>query len=80
MTFEEKLAWQIEELMKNIIILYHLSQRQAEQQLKASAFYRHLVDVQTGWWNDSLEKNFQRYQNEVEYGAWNKDGHGGDDE
>lgn len=75
MNFAETLAWLTQELVKSTIIVYHLSMESAEQRLKASDFYGLLSDEQTGWWQDSVEKNFQRYQNEVEYGAWNKDGH-----
>ncbi len=76
MSFTEMLAWQTEELMKCIIIVYHLPMPEAEQQLKASSFYNLLADEQNGWWKDSVDDNFRRYQNEVEYGAWNKTEHG----
>ncbi|MBP3452911.1 MAG: hypothetical protein J6M20_04265 [Clostridia bacterium] len=76
MSYSEMLAWQTEELLKCIIIVYHLPTAQAEQQLKASTFYKLLADEHNGWWRDSVDKNFRRYQNEVEYGAWNKDEHG----
>lgn len=76
MNFSEMLAWQTDELMKCIIIVYHVPMLKAEQQLKNSSFYKMLSNKQTGWWNDSVDNNFRRYQNEIEYGAWNKGEHG----
>lgn len=77
MTFTEALAHLTDELIKSSIIVYHQNVESAERQLKASAFYGLLADESTGWWKDSIEKNFERYQNETEYGAWNRNERGG---
>lgn len=77
MTFTEALAYLTDELIKSSIIVYHQNVESAERQLKASAFYGLLTDESTGWWKDSIEKNFERYQNEIEYGAWNRNERGG---
>lgn len=76
MTFTEALAHLTDELIKSSIIVYHQKVENAESQLKTSAFYGLLADESTGWWKDSIEKNFERYQNEIEYGAWNRTEHG----
>ena len=67
----------VDGLVCRISTVYHLEASAAEQALRRSDFYTVLIDNQMGLWEDGIEKNFQRYQNEVEYGAWNRNEHGG---
>ena len=45
--------------------------------LTGGEFYALLEDPQHGFLEDSVEGNFRRYQNEIEYGAWNRNEDGG---
>ena len=64
-------------IAERISEVYHLPRDAALSALKASAFYPLLVDPQRNYLEEGAEKNFQRYQNEVEYGAWNRNEDGG---
>lgn len=73
MNFEQTLTKQMYAISKMIVKVYHLTPESAAMQaLKNSAFYRLLSDEETELWKDSAEVNFRRYQNEIEYGAWDK--------
>lgn len=48
----------------------------AEQDFRNSAFYRLLINPDTNLWRDDAEENFRRLQNEIEYGAWNRNERG----
>ena len=52
--------------------VYHLPLDRAEQEFRSSAFYKLLINPDTNLWRDDAEENFQRLQNEIEYGAWNR--------
>lgn len=64
-------------IAERISEVYHLPRDAALSALKASAFYPLLVDPQRNYLEDGAEKNFRRYQNEVEYGTWNRNEDGG---
>lgn len=64
-------------IAERISEVYHLPRDAALSALKASAFYPLLVDPQRNYLEEGAEKNFRRYQNEVEYGAWNRNEDGG---
>lgn len=74
---EEKLAVLIPELVERIRKVYNLDMADAEKALRQSAFFQKLTDEAAELWKDDGDKNFGRYQNEVEYGAWNRNEHGG---
>ena len=42
-----------------------------------SGLYTLLTDPKHGFLEDGVEENFRRYQNEIEYGAWNRNEDGG---
>ena len=64
-------------IAERISEVYHLPRDAALSALKESAFYPLLVDPQRNYLEEGAEKNFRRYQNEVEYGAWNRNEDGG---
>ena len=64
-------------IAERISEVYHLPRDAALSALKASAFYPLLVDPQRNYLEEGAEKNFRRYQNEVEYGVWNRNEDGG---
>lgn len=45
--------------------------------LMGSGFISLLTDPKHGFLEDGVEENFRRYQNEIEYGAWNRNKDGG---
>lgn len=65
------------EIPKRIGEIYHLSPEEAEAALEKSAVYNLIIDPGSKLWRDGAEKNFLRYQNEIEYGAWNRNETGG---
>ena len=54
----------------------HLPLDRAEQDFQNSAFYKLLMNPDTNLWRDDTEENFRRLQNEIEYGAWNRNERG----
>ncbi len=66
-----------QEIIRKISEVYHLPESQAVIALKSSAFYKFLLGKGSYLLDDGAELNFLRYQNEVEYGAWNQNGVGG---
>lgn len=63
-------------IAQRIAEVYHMSQESAEAALKSSSFYSLLCDRECAYRQDSAEANFRRYQNEIEYGAWNRNEYG----
>lgn len=59
-------------LSQRIVEVYHLTCEAAEEALRKSEFFRVLSESDKGYSKDDIEKYFRRYQNEVEYGAWNR--------
>lgn len=57
--------------------VYHLPAEKAMAALMGSGFYTLLTDPKHGFLEDGVEENFRRYQNEIEYGAWNRNKDGG---
>lgn len=72
MNFEQTLSEQTKAISEMICRVYHMSAENAIRSLKASDFYRLLSDENTGLWIEGSEMNFLHYQNEIEYGIWNK--------
>ena len=50
--------------------VYHMPLKSAEAALRKSKFYGVLKESR--YIEDAPEVNFRRYQNEIEYGAWNR--------
>ena len=67
----------LEGLVSRICQVYHLSRDAALLALRRSAFYPLLTDDKLSYCMDDAESNFRRYQNEVEFGAWNRNEFGG---
>ena len=76
MIFESTLERQKQHILARFQQVYHLSLDRAEQVFRSSAFYRLLINPDTNLWRDDAEENFQRLQNEIEYGAWNRNEQG----
>lgn len=72
MIFESALEKQKQYILARFQQVYHLPLDRAEQEFRGSAFYRLLMNPDTNLWRDDAEENFQRLQNEIEYGAWNR--------
>lgn len=64
-------------IVQRIGEVYHLPAEKAMAALMGSGFYALLADPKHGFLEDSVEENFRRYQNEIEYGAWNRNEDGG---
>lgn len=77
MDFKDTLALLVEAMTAKISEVYHLDSEAALHSLQRSAFMHLLEDETNGFWMDDAEMNFRRYQNEIEYGAWNKNECGG---
>ena len=76
MIFESALEKQEQQILARFQQVYHLPLERAEQEFRGSAFYRLLMNPDTNLWRDDAEENFQRLQNEIEYGAWNRNEQG----
>lgn len=72
MIFESTLGKQKQHILARFQQVYHLPLDRAEQVFRSSAFYKLLMNPDTNLWRDDAEENFQRLQNEIEYGAWNR--------
>ncbi len=67
----------IQALLARLEKVYNLEPEDARRTFFRTAFYRMLVDPKERFCNDDAETNFARLQNEIEYGAWNKNASGG---
>ena len=72
MIFKSALEKQKQHILVRFQQVYHLPLERAEQEFRGSAFYKLLMPPDTNLWRDDAEENFQRLQNEIEYGAWNR--------
>lgn len=72
-----KLARMTLAIAQRIGEVYHLTAEKAMAALMGSGFYALLKDPKRGFLEDDVERNFRRYQNEIEYGAWNRNEDGG---
>lgn len=62
----------VEQIVQRIADVYHMTQESAENAFRKSRFISVLNDLERGYAKDDAETNFRRYQNEIEYGAWNR--------
>jgi len=76
MAFESMLEKQEQHILARFQQVYHLPLDRAEQEFRSSAFYRLLMNPDTNLWREDAEENFRRLQNEIEYGAWNRNERG----
>ena len=76
MIFESALEKQKQHILVRFQQVYHLPLERAEQEFRGSAFYKLLMNPDTNLWRDDAAENFQRLQNEIEYGAWNRNERG----
>lgn len=76
MAFEPMLEKQEQYILARFQQVYHLPLDRAEQEFRSSAFYRLLMNPDTNLWREDAEENFRRLQNEIEYGAWNRNERG----
>lgn len=76
MAFEPMLEKQEQHILARFQQVYHLPLDRAEQEFRSSAFYRLLMNPDTNLWREDAEENFRRLQNEIEYGAWNRNEQG----
>ena len=72
MAFEPMLEKQEQHILARFQQVYHLPLDRSEHDFQNSAFYELLMNPDTNLWRDDMEENFQRLQNEIEYGAWNR--------
>ena len=76
MAFEPMLEKQEQHILARFQQVYHLPLDRAEQEFRSGAFYRLLMNPDTNLWREDAEENFRRLQNEIEYGAWNRNERG----
>ena len=74
--FETTFKEQEQRILLRLQQVYHLPLDRAEQEFRNSAFYNLLINPNTNLWREDAEENFRRLQNEIEYGAWNRNGLG----
>ena len=75
--FETTFKEQEQRILLRLQQVYHLPLDRAEQEFRNSAFYNLLINPNTNLWREDAEENFRRLQNEIEYGAWNRNELGG---
>ena len=76
MAFEPMLEKQEQHILARFQQVYHLPLDRAEQEFRSRAFYRLLMNPDTNLLREDAEENFRRLQNEIEYGAWNRNERG----
>lgn len=76
MDFESMLEKQKQDILSRFQQVYHLPLDRAEHDFQNSAIYKLLTNPDNNLWRDDTEENFQRLQNEIEYGAWNRNERG----
>lgn len=76
MDFESMLEKQKQYILSRFQQVYHLPLDRSEHDFQNSAFYKLLTNPDTNLWWDDTEENFRRLQNEIEYGAWNRNERG----
>ena len=74
--FETTFKEQEQRILLRLQQVYHLPLDRAEQEFRGSAFYELLMNPDTNLWREDAEENFRRLQNEIEYGAWNRNERG----
>lgn len=74
--FETTFKEQEQRILLRLQQVYHLPLDRAEQEFRNSAFYNLLINPNTNLWREDAEENFRRLQNEIEYGAWNRNERG----
>lgn len=62
----------VERIVHRIADVYHMTQESADTVFRKSRFFKILNDPEREYCRDDAETNFRRYQNEFEYGAWNR--------
>lgn len=77
MEFERAMAGLTKQIVQRVRDVYHLTDANAERLLKCSKFYEVLSDSKRCYWKQDAEINFRLLQNEIEYGAWNRNENGG---
>lgn len=77
MEFEKALSGLMEQIIRRVRDVYHLTDANAERLLKCSEFYEVLSDPKRDFWRKDAETCFRLLQNEIEYGAWNRNESGG---
>ncbi|MBP3647552.1 MAG: hypothetical protein J6K55_14135 [Clostridia bacterium] len=75
--FADKLDRLTGEIVQRLHDVYHLTDEDAMRLLKRSRYYAVMSDIKNEFWKKDAEINFRLLQNEIEYGAWNKNENGG---
>ncbi len=68
---DANLSDMLDEIAKRIAGIYHMSEAWAHETMRQLAFYTLLTAEGSPYRKDTVEVNFRRMQNEIEYGAWN---------
>lgn len=58
-------------IAKRIAEVYHMSDAAAYAYMRRLSFYEILTKPTSPYRKDTAEANFERMQNEIEYGSWN---------
>lgn len=77
MEFEEALAMVTKAIVQRVRDVYHLTDDESRQLLERSQYYAPLSDSNRDFWRKDAEISFRLLQNEIEYGAWNRNESGG---
>ncbi len=68
----DALAWQTEEIVRRFCQIYHKEYGDGKRLFLSSVFYRALSAPGSRLLSESVEDNFVRFQNEIEYGKWDR--------
>lgn len=66
-------AERLNTIARRIAEVYHMSDAAAYAYMRSLSFYEILTDENSTYRKDTAEVNFERMQNEIEYGSWNCD-------
>lgn len=68
---DANLSDMLDAIAKRIAKVYHMSDTTAYDCMRRLAFYEILTEETSPYRRDAAEVNFERMQNEIEYGSWN---------
>ena len=69
---DANLSDMLDAIAKRIADVYHMSDTVAYDYMRGLAFYEILTEEASPYRGDAAEVNFERMQNEIEYGSWNR--------
>lgn len=71
---DEQLGDMLDAIARRIAEIYHMNDAAAHAAMRQLSFYGVLTAEDSPYRKDTMEANFRRMQNEIEYGSWDSTG------